>query len=137
MKNTKAKKVRWSNKLKALKAISVSQPWAWLIANGYKDLETRTRATEYRGPVLIHANQNMDSMKFTVRDTLIGKFGIKDLAEEYDTGGIIGVVDIVDCVKTSKSPWHKKGTWSYVFANPRVLPYLECKGSAGFFTPKF
>jgi hypothetical protein len=125
MKNTKAKKVRWSNKLKALKAISVSQPWAWLIANGYKDLETRTRATEYRGPVLIHANQNMDSMKFTVRDTLIGKCGI------------IGVVDIVDCVKTSKSPWHKKGTWSYVFANPRVLPYLECKGSAGFFTPKF
>lgn len=36
-----------------IKAISVKQPWANLIASGEKTIETRTWATEYRGEVLI------------------------------------------------------------------------------------
>lgn len=38
-----------------MKAISIHQPWAWLIVEGYKDIENRTWLTAYRGPVLIHA----------------------------------------------------------------------------------
>lgn len=36
-----------------MKAISVKQPWANLIASGRKTIETRTWATDYRGPLLI------------------------------------------------------------------------------------
>lgn len=36
-----------------IKAISVKQPWANLIASGEKTIETRTWATDYRGELLI------------------------------------------------------------------------------------
>lgn len=36
-----------------MKAISVRQPWASMIANGEKTIETRTWSTNYRGDLLI------------------------------------------------------------------------------------
>ena len=36
-----------------MKAISIRQPWANLIAAGGKTIEVRTRPTKYRGPLLI------------------------------------------------------------------------------------
>jgi hypothetical protein len=36
-----------------MKALSVKQPWANMIANGEKTIETRTWATDYRGDLLI------------------------------------------------------------------------------------
>ncbi len=38
-----------------MKALSLHQPWASLIAEGVKTIETRSRATRYRGPLAIHA----------------------------------------------------------------------------------
>lgn len=46
---------RWTPGLKKLKAISIRQPWAWLIVNGYKDVENRIWFANLRGRVLIHA----------------------------------------------------------------------------------
>jgi hypothetical protein len=40
---------RWTLGLKKLKAISIRQPWAWLIVNGYKDVENRIWAANVRG----------------------------------------------------------------------------------------
>jgi hypothetical protein len=39
-----------------IKALSLTQPYATLIALGYKLIETRPRRTSYRGPLLIHAS---------------------------------------------------------------------------------
>lgn len=36
-----------------MKALSIKQPWANLIASGEKTIETRTWATEYRGELLL------------------------------------------------------------------------------------
>lgn len=38
-----------------MKALTLWQPWASLIAQGNKKFETRSWATYYRGPLLIHA----------------------------------------------------------------------------------
>ncbi len=38
-----------------MKALSLHQPWASLIAEGMKTIETRPWATKYRGPLAIHA----------------------------------------------------------------------------------
>lgn len=38
-----------------VKALSLWQPWASLIAVGEKQIETRSWATNYRGPLVIHA----------------------------------------------------------------------------------
>lgn len=40
-----------------MKAISVKEPWATLIASGKKTIETRTWNTKYRSDVLICASQ--------------------------------------------------------------------------------
>ena len=38
-----------------MKVITLTQPWATLVAIGAKRIETRSWATKYRGPLLIHA----------------------------------------------------------------------------------
>lgn len=42
-----------------MKAISLWQPWATLIAYGVKTIETRSWGTNYRGPILIHAAKKL------------------------------------------------------------------------------
>jgi hypothetical protein len=42
-----------------LKALSLKQPFAWLIANGYLLVDDRSWGTQYRGPILIHASKGL------------------------------------------------------------------------------
>lgn len=46
-----------------MKAITLTEPWATLVAIGAKQIETRSWPTSYRGPVAIHAAKGM-----TLRD---------------------------------------------------------------------
>lgn len=43
-----------------MKIITLKQPWATLIAEGYKQYEFRTWKTNYRGKLLIHAGCGVD-----------------------------------------------------------------------------
>jgi hypothetical protein len=111
-----------------MKALSVKQPWAWAILQGGKDVENRTWPTSYRGPLLIHAAR-VDSP---------GGWGYLDhlgltLPVDPPTGGIIGVVDVVDCVHGYPSPWALEGYWHWVLANPRARPFRRCPGRLGLF----
>jgi len=40
-----------------MKAFSLKQPWATLVAIGAKQIETRSWKTDYRGPLAIHASK--------------------------------------------------------------------------------
>jgi hypothetical protein len=42
-----------------MKALSIIQPWATLLAMGAKKIETRSYRTPYRGPLLIHASKTL------------------------------------------------------------------------------
>lgn len=42
-----------------MKAITLHQPWASLIAEGFKTVETRSWSTDHRGPIAIHAGKTM------------------------------------------------------------------------------
>lgn len=77
-----------------MKVISIKQPWASLIINGYKKYEFRTWKNKYRGKILIHASQTID------KDIML-KF--KHLNLEYPTGCIIGEVNIIDCLKVDSA----------------------------------
>ena len=44
-----------------MKAITIKQPFASLIAAGLKEYEFRTWKTNYRGELLIHAGKSIDS----------------------------------------------------------------------------
>ena len=52
--------------------------------------------------------------------------------KSLDRGGIIGRVEIVDCVERSDSPWFC-GKFGFVLANPKPFPFVPCKGQLGFF----
>jgi hypothetical protein len=47
------------NERDAVKALSLWQPWASLVALGVKTIETRSWSTSYRGPLAIHASKRI------------------------------------------------------------------------------
>ncbi len=128
--------VRWTRTLLQLPVLSIRQPYAWLVVHGIKNIENRSWRTNHRGPLLIHASANLvDLTTETIEDCQsIG--GIR-MPEEYDTGGVIGIVDVVDCVRRHASPWKHGPSWGWVLSNPRLLKFRECKGAVGFFYPEW
>lgn len=118
-----------------MKALSIHQPWAWLIVNGYKTIENRSWNTKYRGPVLIHASKNVrtrdycNAVNLLHRDNIgIALPGIDDL----EHGGIVGIATITDCVTKSDSPFFF-GPKGFVLASAKPLPFLPLKGRLSFF----
>jgi hypothetical protein len=104
---------------------------------GGKDVENRPRRLNYRGPLLIHASAGMtvdeaeDFRDFIVAQGLRGPWceGVKAL--ELPRGVIVGVVDMVDCLNDSPSPWFM-GKFGYVLANPRPFASpIAAKGQLG------
>ncbi len=122
-----------------MKVLSVRQPWAWLITHPdpdnpgrpYKDIENRSWRTHYRGPVLIHAGGTLARGAYDLYQTLLD-CGIP-IPEEVDAAGIVGMVDIVDCVTASDSDWFEPGGFGFVLRNPRPLPFFECKGKLNLY----
>lgn len=117
-------------------ALSIRQPWAWLIVNGYKDVENRTWSTTFRGPVLIHAGKTMRRRDYDECANEAFYLGVEvpEFAD-LDRGGIVGQAEIIDCVTESDSLWFT-GPHGLVLQNARPLPFQPCKGALGFFTPK-
>ena len=44
-----------------IRAISIRQPWAWAVAQGWKTIENRSRGTGYRGVLAIHAPKRVNT----------------------------------------------------------------------------
>jgi len=116
-------------------ALSIMQPWSWLIAAGHKDIENRSWPTRFRGRFLIHAGKRADP---DYDDEGGIAWAWPDIAQPdiLDFGGIIGEAEIVDCVTASTSPWFQ-GQYGFVICNARLLPFRPCRGALGFFRPDF
>jgi hypothetical protein len=113
-----------------MKALSIREPWAWLIVKGYKDIENRSWRTNYRGRFLVHAGLKFD---FDGYEWVRSNFDISmPRPNEFSTGGILGEVELVDCVDTSMSPWFS-GPYGFVLANPKQLPFQNLLGKLNFF----
>jgi hypothetical protein len=108
-----------------MKILSVRQPWAALIVSGIKDVENRTWRTNYRGPVLIHASLRADDVAGSELVRYYGAFSPSD----QPRGGIVGIVDIVDCVRPHVSSWYAPGCWAFVLENARKLPFVGWRGA--------
>jgi hypothetical protein len=135
MKRKGLRRARWTPGLKKLPTISIRQPWAWLIVNGYKDIENRIWEAKLRGRVLIHAGQSKSGITAEELAYVKRHYRISDLPETFETGGIIGIVELVDCVKRHRSKWFN-GPFGWVLAKPRRLPFKKCKGQLKFFRAK-
>lgn len=117
-------------------ALSIRQPWAWLILNAGKDIENRDWPTRFRGRFLIHASKGMTRDEYeNATDPLWHKGGPTiDIPsfEDLQRGGIIGSVELIDCVTHSDSPWFN-GLHGFVLRDPKPMPFIPYRGQLGFF----
>jgi hypothetical protein len=114
--------------------LSVRLPWAWLLVNGprpgvaWKDVENRSWATKYRGPVFIHASSTFTKGDWEAACLFISasiddetRIKLGQATPQFDemrklSGQIIGIVEIADCVTKSGSPWFC-GDYGFVMTN--------------------
>lgn len=89
-----------------MKAITVIQPWATLLASGKKHCETRSWKTNYRGEILIHAGAmryNYFSDVCQRKKELIPYFNNAGIGNDADLQAlpfkaIVGKANLVNCV---------------------------------------
>jgi len=130
-----------------VKALSILQPWAWLIVRPdladprarltplLKDVENRTWPTNRRGPFLIHAGKTYsrrrhDEYSVAIRDM----FGITLPAyESMPRGGIVGRAFLADCRRDSASRWAAADSWHFVLRHAKPLPFVPWRGQLSFF----
>jgi hypothetical protein len=136
-----------------MKALSIKQPWAWLICAGYKDIENRnwfigrkvaSGAVDFSlvlpTRIFVHAGKTpdftWDTEDFIKRNLTESQYKDYQAYSNYLTfGAIIGEVDITACVKESESPWFV-GPYGFVLDNAAFYdPPIPCRGALGFFTP--
>jgi ASCH domain len=130
-----------------MKALSVRQPWAWLIVHGLKPLENRNWETHYRGPLLIHAGKTLTDEDFLDCQALLNRIpdararleaigGITLGELRAQCGGIVGRAELVACVRHSDSPWFV-GRYGFVLENATPLPFLPLRGQLGLFEVRY
>lgn len=128
-----------------MKAITIKQPFATLIAEGLKEYEFRTWKTNYRGEVLIHAGKGIDKKAMK---------RYEHLNLEYPSGKIIAKATITDCVYVEESLKkelnqknelvyygiiNKDSTWEgygFKLENIKKTDPIEAKGKLGFWEYK-
>lgn len=124
-----------------MKALSLKQPWAGLIADGQKTIETRIWPTDYRGDLLICASLNVD--KFMM-DEFTNLFSEGNLLELFAIKGhALCVVELYDCqimIKEHEAAAmcdvYGEGRWkakSFFLRNIRRIKPFPVKGQLGIF----
>lgn len=116
-----------------MKALSIRQPWASLLALGIKDIENRSWGTRYRGKVLIHAGKGMLKSDIEAAQQICLSQGIPfPPIETFERGGIVGIMEITDSVTKSDSPWFF-GPNGFTVKNQRSCKLHPFTGRLSFF----
>ena len=121
-----------------MKTLSIREPYATLIKNEIKYVETRSWKTNYRGKVLIHACKG----KFNIKDKVKHLVDLNELKYGY----ILCEADLVDCVYIDENYANKMkkdnlnnylcgdysvGRYAWVLSNIRLIKPIEISGQLG------
>ena len=105
-----------------MKALTIRQPWASLIAQGDKTIEVRSWPTKYRGPLLITASAKP--------------------AGHGPTGCTICLVDLIDCRPMTNADlpaacldYYYDGDFAWLLTAPRPVENLPIKGKLSIWSP--
>ena len=124
-----------------MKALTVSQPYASLIASGEKWVENRRYPVSYRGPLAIHAGKGTQYLDK------------RELAD-YPTGCVIAIARLVTCVpllgtRCGNGIWmrqlkqhgininaflghqHTEGPWCWILSDVRRIEPAPARGAQG------
>lgn len=123
-----------------MKALTLHQPWASLIAVGVKTIETRSWATKYRGPLAIHAGKHFELLHADLSPEAsagLWKSGSRMLIEPHEgndetwshgnpfhpcpLGAIVATCTLVDVVPMVDSTGCKNATKHLCIVNESML----------------
>ena len=130
-----------------MRALSIRQPWAWLICAGHKDIENRDWKLPAYGffppqRIFVHTGIKRSGWDKHFQGDALAEYRfikarLPDIEFPIDLfyGGIIGEVDITGCVERSNSVWFV-GRYGFTLANPVFYENpIPCRGMLGFFNP--
>ncbi len=137
-----------------MKALSLWQPWASLMAIGAKRIETRSWTTRHRGPLAIHASKRFapEERSLCMEEpfsSALHSAGFHTL-RDLPLGAMVGVVDLIEIRPTegqllaSENQWpaypeisfgnYGVGRYAWIVSNIlRLDPPLPWKGRQGLF----
>jgi hypothetical protein len=130
-----------------MKALSLIQPWASLVALGEKKIETRSWRTNYRGELLIHASRKIDTIMYrepffsALKNQLI-------ISSELPTGVMIASCKLMGCLKIVRNDgdcayledgsriWgneyhfgdYTPGRWAWILEDIKPIKPIPAKG---------
>jgi hypothetical protein len=101
-----------------MKALSIKQPWANMIASGEKTIETRLWGTPYRGPLLIVSSKT---------------------PKIAPAGCALAIAELIDCRPMTRADEREarcyvyKGAYSWKLANVRRITPFPVRGQLGLY----
>lgn len=131
-----------------VRALSLYEPYASMIAQGIKTIETRRRPTKVRGPLLICAGKRRDQIvkeaisEFQDEEWCQRKLGLPavlspDFEPQY--GKAVALCELVDCQALEGKWWQEScvpstyGLYGYFLRDIRRIEPFDVKGYQGFF----
>ncbi|WP_046505937.1 ASCH domain-containing protein [Streptomyces odonnellii] len=143
-----------------VRGLTIRQPWAFAIAEGFKTIENRSRRTNYRGQLLIHAGRALDNSVPIVRysrdaairlDQLGGSHNFWDARARIPSSvyrgphptlalsGVIATARLAGCHEAADgccAPWGFPGQWHWELADIRQLTQAVPRaGALGLWKP--
>ena len=134
-----------------VRAISLWQPWASLMAVGAKWIETRSWDTGTRGVVMIHAAKTTKGLQLVrdgdarIRRAMERAFGVpaQEWGDWLPRGAIIARSELVDSIPgpealeryPAQDPFgdFSAGRYAHLYPEPVAIEPIPCRGRQGFF----
>lgn len=125
-----------------MKVLSVLEPYATLIRDGEKHIETRGWKTHYRGRLFIHASGLGIPNAYRENKELMSLVGDRKL----HNGNIICVANLVDCVEMTEEyiagvdkeellvGFYEPGRYAWVLEDVEKIEPIPAKGKLGIWT---
>ena len=125
-----------------MKVLSLTEPYATLIKNGVKTIETRSWKTSYRGKLYIHASSTKIPKEYRENKDLMNLVDINNLNYGY----IVCSCELIDCVEMTEefiekvkqnkeeyiSGIYDIGRYAWILKNIQILDKpIKAKGHLG------
>lgn len=124
-----------------IRALSLWQPWATLIAIGLKPYETRGWPTVYRGELAIHAAKTKECLHLLDESPFREAFNRAGLSvARVPLGALVCTCTLANCYAADNvepDPWgdYSPGRFAFHLIEIKPLPKpIPCKGQQGFWT---
>jgi ASCH domain len=109
--------------------LSIRQPYASAVIWGGKSIENRSRATSFRGPLLVHAGLRTDPA--WEKSPMADRLARLDPDLVAVRGAIIGEVELTGCIRDSDSPWAIPGMWHWLLEDAVPIDPIPLRGRLG------